>query len=392
MAITVEDVMQMTSTQNCRVVAGHQGLRKEVRWFLGMLSPVVEPWVHKHEILFVYGNGLDTSDSALLFLLNQCEAKEVSAIFFIMGPIFREIPQVLKDRADEVKIPLVEMPDEIPVVDITRELAELIFNNRRAWSEKGNILKNFIYGHESDYEKYVKQLEAGQETVRIHEYINIVILRMEKNHVKDNSSMVGDVEQILLNVYGKSIYFWNGNHEIVLLCNNDNRSATEAYALAAEAANQYEKLMQYPIKCIGIGNTVLDIVNVVESYQNAIKALDNREDAQIICYEQMSNVKKILAEIRQDQVLKYCYQDTVGKLLEYDAQHGSSLCETLRAYLNAEGNIAKSAQTLYIHRNTMVYRINKINEILSMEMEKKNTMLELTIAFECYDKYRVLHE
>ena len=102
MAITVEDVMQMTSTQNCRVVAGHQGLRKAVRWFLGMLSPVVEPWVHKHEILFVYGNGLDTSDSALLFLLNQCEAKEVSAIFFIMGPIFREIPQVLKDRADEV--------------------------------------------------------------------------------------------------------------------------------------------------------------------------------------------------------------------------------------------------------------------------------------------------
>ena len=55
MEVTVEDVMNLPSTRNCSLVAGKLGLCKTVRWFLGMLSPVVEPWVHEHEILFIYG-------------------------------------------------------------------------------------------------------------------------------------------------------------------------------------------------------------------------------------------------------------------------------------------------------------------------------------------------
>lgn len=392
MEVTVEDVMNLPSTKNCKVVAGRLGLCKTVRWFLGLLSPVVEPWVHKHEVLFVYGTGMDTSDSALVFLLEQCANKEVSALFLIIGPVFERIPDAVIARADELKLPLIEMPNEVPVVDITKEMAELIMNRHRMWDEKGILLKNLIFGHESDYEKYGKQLGQICVDLELHSYMNIICVGFDEQEMRMNSSIRPDVEQTILSLFNKSLYFWNNDSELVLLVNNIERNAIELEKLCKKFVKNLLQISGKAVVGVGIGNAVPDIVNVPESYQNALKALCYRGENQIVSsYEQLSNIKKLLSEVHSDKVLRFCFQNTIGKILEYDEQHESNLLNTLRVYLEEEGNISKSSQKLFIHRNTMVYRINKINGLLGMEIDKTNNMIELNIAFCCYDQFVVNH-
>lgn len=392
MEVTVEDVMNLPSTKNCKVVAGRLGLCKTVRWFLGLLSPVVEPWVHKHEVLFVYGTGMDTSDSALLFLLEQCANKEVSALFLIIGPVFERIPDAVIERADELKLPLIEMPNEVPVVDITKEMAELIMNRHRMWDEKGILLKNLIFGHESDYEKYGRQLGQICADLELHSYMNIICIRLDEQEIRMNSSIGSDTEQTILSLFKKSLYFWNSDSELVLLVNNTERNIVELEEICKQFVKHLLQISGQVVVGIGIGNAVPDIVNVPESYQNALKAICYHEENQIVSsYEQLSNIKKLLSEVHSDKVLRFCFQNTIGKILEYDEQHDSNLLNTLRVYLEEEGNISKSSQKLFIHRNTMVYRINKINGLLGMEIEKISNMIELDIAFCCYDQYVVSH-
>lgn len=392
MEVTVEDVMNLPSTKNCKVVAGRLGLCKTVRWFLGLLSPVVEPWVHEHEVLFVYGTGMDTSDSALSFLLEQCANKEVSAVFLIIGPVFERIPEAVIARADELKLPLIEMPNEVPVVDVTKEMAELIMNRRRIWDEKGILLKNLLFGHESDCEKYGKQLGQVGVDFELHSYMNIICIRFDKQEMQTNSSIGPDVEQTILSLFPKNLYFWNDDNELVLLVNNIERNIAELEQTCKKFVKHLLQIAGDVIVGIGIGNTVPDIVNVPESYQNAGKALCYHEENQIVSsYEQLSNIRKLLSEVDSGQVLRFCFQNTLGKILEYDEQHESSLLNTLRVYLEEEGNISKSSQKLFIHRNTMVYRINKINGLLGMEIEKVSSMIELNIAFCCYDQFVVNH-
>lgn len=395
MEVTVEDVMKLPSTNNCTVVAGKMGLGKTVRWFLGMLSPVVGPWVHGHEILFIYGNGVETSDSAILFLLEQCADKEISAVFFILGPYFKEISSAVKEKADLLKIPLIEMPNEVPVVDITKEIADLIMYNKRIRNEKGNILKNIIFGHKSDYQKQLKLLNSYSDFTEIGRLYNIVSIRIKTNCAESDTFTDNHIEQALLSSFGEVLYFMNGNDGIVLLNSDKERDLQRIESCGEKFKEVFEALSIAKVEMIGIGSTVSDICELSRSYDSAVKALDNGfvdKTKAIISYEEMRAVDKLLYEVNSTEVLWDCFKDTIGKIIEYDQEHESELFQTLWVYLEEDGNIAKSSQRLYIHRNTMTYRINKINGIIGMKIEQNKSMWELSIALSCYKKYIVQKE
>ncbi len=395
MEVTVEDVMNLSSVHNCTVVAGKKGLCKTVRWFLGMLSPVVGPWVHGHEILFIYGKGVETSDSALVFLLEQCADKEISAIFFIMGPYFTEIPRAVKDKADELKIPLVEMPNEVPVVDITKDIADLIMYNRRIRNEKGNILKNIIFGHESDYKKQLKVLKSYGGLAQISNFHNIVCISIKSDMVESIPSTDNYIEQALLSSFGEVLFFVEADTRIILL---NSERVSDLYQVESKTKKfkvVFESLSCYKVAAAGIGNTVTDIYKLSESYDNALKALNSgleKDNGMIYSYEGLSAIEKLLYEVTSPEVLWYCFKDSIGMLIEYDNEHESELFHTLEVYLEEDGNIARSAQRLFIHRNTMTYRMNKINGIIHMKIEQNSNMRELSIAMSCYKKYIVQRE
>ena len=52
---------------------------------------------------------------------------------------------------------------------------------------------------------------------------------------------------------------------------------------------------------------------------------------------------------------------------EYDKKYRSNLLETLRVYVQNEGRIAQTAQALFLHVNTVRYRLDKLKELLGPE-------------------------
>ncbi|MCL6594097.1 MAG: helix-turn-helix domain-containing protein, partial [Alicyclobacillus sp.] len=61
--------------------------------------------------------------------------------------------------------------------------------------------------------------------------------------------------------------------------------------------------------------------------------------------------------------------DHLAELLAHDAKHGDSLCETLYTYLTLQGNVAATARRLYVHPNTVSYRIRKIQSLLHVPLD-----------------------
>ena len=54
--------------------------------------------------------------------------------------------------------------------------------------------------------------------------------------------------------------------------------------------------------------------------------------------------------------------------------------QTLKVYLQHNMNIAESARTLFLHRNSFLYRINRIEEILQVDLKSPDTRLLLLNA------------
>ena len=186
MEVTVEDVLRLPTAHGCKLVAGKRGIRRTVRWFLGMLSPLIGPWVHGHEILFLYGVGMETNEASLLHLL------EVSAA-------------------------------------------------------------------------------AGPET----------------------------------------------------------------------------------------------------------------PDARVVSYEQLSAVSKLLYEVHDPAILRECFEPVLGPLLAYDAAHSADLLHTLSVFLEADGSLTHSAQRLFIHKNTMSYRLGHIGALLDLHLDQIRVRCELLTALRC---------
>ncbi len=75
------------------------------------------------------------------------------------------------------------------------------------------------------------------------------------------------------------------------------------------------------------------------------------------------------------------YADVLGPIEDYDRQHRSELVQTLEAFFHAGGNHMQAARDLHVHRNTLIYRLERIQELLGgANLEDPDTRLNLQLA------------
>ena len=73
-------------------------------------------------------------------------------------------------------------------------------------------------------------------------------------------------------------------------------------------------------------------------------------------------------------------QRTLGALLDYDHKQNADLIKTLEAFFECHGNLSQTAEALIVHRNTLLYRMSRINEIAQIDLERPEIRLGLHLA------------
>ena len=61
--------------------------------------------------------------------------------------------------------------------------------------------------------------------------------------------------------------------------------------------------------------------------------------------------------------LQRFHEETVAPLVAYDDQYETELVRTLESFLEADGNVAKTAERLFTHRHTIRYRLDRVREL-----------------------------
>ncbi|MEO1441869.1 MAG: helix-turn-helix domain-containing protein [Chloroflexota bacterium] len=74
------------------------------------------------------------------------------------------------------------------------------------------------------------------------------------------------------------------------------------------------------------------------------------------------------------------YTETLGALVEHDERKQSDLIRTLSGFFEANGNLAKAANDLDVHRNTLVYRLERISELTELDLDDADNRLILHLA------------
>lgn len=70
----------------------------------------------------------------------------------------------------------------------------------------------------------------------------------------------------------------------------------------------------------------------------------------------------------------------LGRLLAYDRENGTQLMRTLDTYFAMSGNITEGAKRMFVHRNTYIYRLDKIKDLLKDDFSHPARLLEYQVA------------
>jgi len=133
----------------------------------------------------------------------------------------------------------------------------------------------------------------------------------------------------------------------------------------------------------GVGRPSQGLTALRSSFKEAERALtlpeQLGEQAQIAFFGDLS-LYELLLGINDPKVLARFCENWLDTLIAYDMQHHTDLLPTLDAYFANNGNMARTAHVLNIHRNTLVYRLSRITEIIQLDMDDPNVRLNLQLA------------
>lgn len=134
---------------------------------------------------------------------------------------------------------------------------------------------------------------------------------------------------------------------------------------------------------VGIGGPCEVTDGLPRSFDQATRALSVRRRSQppygATDFDQLG-LYRILARGDDGREVEQFVREWLGHLLDYDVAHGTDLVPTLTQYFDCGGNYDKTARALAIHRSTLRYRLQRIQEVSGRRLNDVESRLNLQVA------------
>jgi len=134
----------------------------------------------------------------------------------------------------------------------------------------------------------------------------------------------------------------------------------------------------------GISRSFSCLEDITEHYRQSVKAIElglaSDKRKRLFYYEDYAVDHLLETCAYYQKIEKFCHPSLFA-LEKYDEENGSNLMECLYTYLKCDKNLIEASSVLHIHRNTLSYRINKIVEILKLDIFDKDISFHLLLSF-----------
>jgi len=131
--VRVADLLELPVLHGSRVVAGERGLDARIRWVHVVDLPDPLPWIDRGMLILSTGIAWPRRDDELAELVRRLAEHGVAALGLAVPHYFSRFPDAMRAAADDVGLPLIEIPWEIPFVRITETVHQAIL--REQWQE-----------------------------------------------------------------------------------------------------------------------------------------------------------------------------------------------------------------------------------------------------------------
>ncbi len=382
MAVRLRQLYQsIENKEDIVLVAGEAGLDHIVRWVHMVEGLDISLFLEGDEVAFTTGIALG-NESDLLPLAEYIQKQNAAGMVINIGPYIKEIPQEVIDFGNEHDFPIFQVPWRVYMAHIMREFTRQInlddFNNM----ELGMAFSNAIFQSENT-KLYLPVLQKnGYKTG--WSYCVATLTFYDENSEKlgsgDLTKYVRYAEQEFC-VHGKHAFVYENEGTMFCIFVNQNESD-----IAAQIENYLAGIHRYFNQAIsvyvGIGECAGGAEKIAKSYRRAdqIRRLQYRRGHknEVLNSEEFG-VYRLLLTLGEEELSNF-FDDTLGDLKRYDQTNEADYLHFLREYFKCDCSTQAVAEQFHLHRNSVTYKLHKIEEIIGMSLGLNQNRVKIVLA------------
>ena len=384
MPLTVRDIIENNFFPGTELITGRESAGNIISWVNVQEILDSVDMVGSGELLIT--TGFDLADYTRYFnLIKRLKAKGVVGLMVQTGYYVDSIPVYILESARKYKFLVLELPASFSFSEVLKTLISEI--NRESVIGNQSYL-DFNYFYPKLKKKLGESIERGIGSDNI-----IAVLAVSAVNVYNE---VGpDIEEAFENI--KSLAVINCDTYI----GHYEKNVQMTFCLGFENTTKLRDLMdEIQVLLIRLSNkiglnlfatadTVEDnnLENCIKHCMEALQTLHSIRAIRGTCmYEHMSFLKKLYSIYRTNTL--YSKENKVLRLLiDKDRESDSDYIKTVRFFLEENGNVTRAAKRLFVHRHTLINRMDAIKDITGFNFDDYYERLDLSLALMLNDYF-----
>lgn len=384
MPLTVRDIIENNFFPGTELITGRESAGNIVSWVNVQEILDSVDMVGSGELLIT--TGFDLADYTRYFnLIKRLKAKGVVGLMVQTGYYVDSIPVYILESARKYKFPVLELPASFSFSEVLKTLISEI--NRESVIGNQSYL-DFNYFYPKLKKKLGESIERGIGSDNI-----IAVLAVSAVNVYNE---VGpDIEEAFENI--KSLAVINCDTYI----GHYEKNVQMTFCLGFENTTKLRDLMdEIQVLLIRLSNKIglnlfatadtvenNNLENCIKHCMEALQTLHSIRAIRGTCmYEHMSFLKKLYSIYRTNTL--YSKENKVLRLLiDKDRESDSDYIKTVRFFLEENGNVTRAAKRLFVHRHTLINRMDAIKDITGFNFDDYYERLDLSLALMLNDYF-----
>ncbi len=380
------------------LISGEAGLDRNIRWIYfadciqcvkGKQNPA--DFIHGEEIVIITNVSLTEHDDVVLSLIQAMNQKNIAAVVINHG----QISQQVSEYCEQIHLPLFELSENLHLIDLSQIVCRELMQEENTVSSRERLFSEILNMDEINKEEILAQASYLGVSLSGPFFVVVFHLYSRKDEKDPFPSRQLSVETAALKASVKTAFRPYVPKHMLVMDQMDNVLALVPWKmlnreLLSSVIDQICKTHTSHFNRIvraGIGLPYEYLEDFRISYKEAKDALQIHrlfpDDKTDIYYESLG-IYSVIMQIHNGRFMDEYIDSHLGPLIAADQVQEGNLLHTLEVYLACNANANDAAEKLFLHRNTMHYRINKIRKILNNNLTDLSTYLELELAFAFY--------
>lgn len=401
MEITVADALSCQTLKGAKVLAGKKGLNNLISAVTVGEVPDIADWLRGGEVVLSTLYVVSKDPKAQLKFVENIIESGASALMVKPGRFIEEVDKKIIKAAEEVNFPLIGVPAEVRWTEIAREIYDLIIHTEAEIRLRGDFIDDLMTG-QFKYETALlsrasflgADLSKGclAMIIDIDRFGDLVVERKldEREIQRVKRELFNAVNSAVRGHYKTSLVSLKSDNVIVLLApltevGDEIKFLSEASLVAEEIQLVCQGRLPDFTVSIALGRYYKDLKRLSKTFQEAQTALGISrrlgDKETIVSFEDVGTYKLLLRILEEEpEELETLYGETIAKLVAYDKEHQGELVKTLEAYFRNDLNVNETAAELFTHRHTVRYRLERIQAISGLDVNKAEDAEKLSLG------------